>query len=410
MFKYAPKMGVMALLLAGAAMTSAPVAAQDARDLDRETSTMRSFSGRVTDEPEVFNVSIPAGTALRIDVVATSELDPVLTVTNARTGELIVEDDDGGGDLNSRALVRGGDTGLQVRLSVRAFSFEGMEGPAPGGTFDLRLTSMTVNPQGVDRLSWGSSTSGTLNGDETHEFTFRGAEGSLLEVNMSADGEFSELDSYLELYNEQGEMVAFDDDSGGELNSRMRYVLPDDGTYRIVASTYGETEGDYQLVVSEQREPVTQAPLQTIGLNRQAEGRVGAAYDLGGIDPAYIDYQLSEAAIATIQRGNGEVTIHLTAVNGNEEFGLDPYLELGFDTPLGFAVVLFDDDGAGNLNSLLPVDLSEVAADPELLSRLRIRAQAFGGTEGNYEIEITEGLEERVEYIEEYIAEEPVFD
>ena len=90
------KMVRYSALLASAAMLIAAPAMAQVRDLDRESSDVRVFQGSVDNAPAVFTVTVPARSVMVIDVLASGDLDPVLRVTDARTGELIGEDDDGG--------------------------------------------------------------------------------------------------------------------------------------------------------------------------------------------------------------------------------------------------------------------------------------------------------------------------
>jgi hypothetical protein len=56
--------------------------------------------------------------------------------------------------------------------------------------------------------------------------------------------ESSDFDPYLELLDANGELVAYDDDSGGGLNSRIGpLVLPESGVYTIRANSYGNARG-----------------------------------------------------------------------------------------------------------------------------------------------------------------------
>lgn len=416
------KRGVIGLLLAGAALLPLGAQAQDVRDLDRESSNVRVFQGTVADGPALFETNVAAGGALRIDVVTTSDLDPTVTVTDAATGEELARDDDSGGELNSRVTIRGGERGRRIRISVQAFNFDalseveaaadaaaaaaeyaGEEYALDGGSFDLRLTALAFTPQTVRSIGWNSAVGGSLIGDEAHEYSFTGEPGQVIDVVMLA-GEDSGLDPYLELRDAKGEVVASNDDGGDSLNARLRHVMRDGGTYTIVAKAYGSSSGDYTLRVGERREAVEQAALQVIGFGGDAMGgTLGEGAENGGIDPQWIDYRLSEEAIASIMAGGGQVTIRMTKADDSDPtFGnaLDPYLELGFDTPLGFAAVDSDDDSGGDLNAMLPVDLSSLAASADLLGHLRIRAKAFSGSGGAYAIVITEGMVPRPVYDE----------
>ena len=66
--------------------------------------------------------------------------------------------------------------------------------------------------------------------------------------------------------------------------------------------------------------------------------------------------------------------------------GLDPYLEVGLDTPLGFATVLSNDDTDG-LNSRLALDPAKFAGEgAEWWDKLRIRVSAPAGSTGAVEL------------------------
>ena len=389
-----------ALLLAGgAAVLCAPAVAQ-VRDLDDERSDVRVFQGQVDSAPARFSLTVPADTALQIDAVAIDELDPVLRVLDAETGELIVEDDDGGGDLNSRALVPPQDSPRRVTIEVDSFDAEWAEGEGYGGRFELRVSSTDYVDVGTRAVGYGASETGVLAGQE-HLFTIEGEAGQLVEIAMVALDD--EVDPYLELRDASGETVALDDDGGDNLNALLRHVFSDNGTYTIAASSYGGHGGEYRLRVRQRRAASAQLPLQVIGFEDEASGELASGWNEAGdatMMPRQIDYQLSEEAIAAIRGGSGEVSIRMNASGERDpDFGgnIDPYLELGFDTPLGFAVVDSDDDGGGDLDAMLPVDLGLLAGEPALLDALRIRVQGYGESSGTYTLVITEGMEQRAD-------------
>ncbi len=382
-------------LLLGAAAIMAPAAATAQVNLDAAESDVRVFQGNVTGEAVTYQVSIPADSIMQIDVIATSDLDPIVTVTDAASGEVIAEDDDGGGELNSRVRIRG-ESGRRIVISVDSFDATWVAaGETYGGTFDLRLsTSAFVAPQ-TRRVTYGSRETGSING-EPNLFTFQANAGDMIQVALLSEGE---LDPYLELQDTNGEAIAFDDDGGNGLNSLLTHVFDTAGTYTIAATGFAESTGEYTLRVRDRREAVAQLPLQVIGIGDPATGELAAPYAPNASLPTSILYQLSDAAKAAIRRGNGEVTIRMNAVAGGDpDFGgeIDPYIEVGYDTPLGFAIATSDDDGSGSLNSMLPLDLGLIADQPALLDMLRIRVQGYGGSGGQYTLEITEGMEARV--------------
>ncbi len=381
------------VLLASAAALVAPPAMAQVRDLDGEQSDVRVFQGELEGAPAVFSVTIPADTGLQIDVIATGDLDPVVRVLDAG-GEVIAEDDDGGDNLNSRVRLGAEERSRRITIEVDSFDAEWAEGEY-GGSFDLRLEMNEYVAVATRAVTYGASETGTLMGEE-HLFTMQGRAGEPVEIALVSTDDM--LDPYLELRDGAGETLATDDDGGEGLNSLLRYTFPEDGTYTIAASAFGDSTGDYRLRVREQRELMAQLPLQVIGIDDEASGELGSGW--GGDDasmmPTQIDYQLSEAAKAAIRAGNGEVSIRMTASEaGDPDFGgtIDPFIELGFETPLGFAPVASDDDSGGNLNSLLAIDLGLIADQPDLLDMLRVRAQGYGGSAGAYTLVISQGMD-----------------
>ncbi|KLE35893.1 PPC domain-containing protein [Aurantiacibacter luteus] len=395
------RLGKTALLL-GAAALLVPVTASAQRNLDEESSNVRMYQGTVDSAPAEFRVSVPANSVMQIDVMTTSELDPMVTVTDARTGEVIAEDDDGGDDLNSRVRIRGEERGRAIVISVNSYDSTWVEeGESYGGSFDLRLATSAFVPHRTRAVTWGARETGTVSGsDEPDTYTFRAAAGDRLEVALVSPDN-SGLDPYLELQDASGEVIAFNDDSNG-LNSYISHRFAEAGTYTIVAKGYGSSTGDYVLRVRERRDVAPLTGLQSIGIGGEASGELVPGYvDDDYTQPMFVEYALSEAARAAIRAGNGAVTVHVDADEGGDpDFGgnIDPFVRVGLDTPLGFAMIAEDDDGSGTLNSLLPLDLGLIADRPDLLDLLRIRVQSLGGNGGAYTLRLAEGLEERAGY------------
>lgn len=382
--------------LAGTVFAPAELAAQDVRDLDDARSDVRIFTDEVTTEPVRYTYTIPPMTALRVDVIPAegSDLDPMLTITDVATGEVLAEDDDGGDGLASRARIFS-ESGQRVEISVSSFAF--FSGEETAGAFELHLRPSAYRPPETRAVSFGSQTSGILADGDIHLFTIQGEEGQLLEVALNAQDE--SLDPMLELYegtNVETDPLASNDDGGDGLNSRLRFVLPETGTYTIKAMPFEGSSGDYSLRIAEASFPVLQSPQQAIGLGERLSGTLGEGYEFGSIDPAEITYQLTAEAIAAIRAGSGEVTFNMTTpMFEDEEFGsnIDAYLELGLETPIGYASILSDDDGGEGLNSRIAVDLAPLAAEQGWLERLRLRASSIGGG-GAFEIELVEGMQQ----------------
>jgi hypothetical protein len=55
------------------------------------------------------------------------------------------------------------------------------------------------------------------------------------------------FDAFLRVEDESGKELASDDDSGGNLNSRLYFKAPKDGTYRLIATSFDGKAGPYTL-------------------------------------------------------------------------------------------------------------------------------------------------------------------
>ena len=64
---------------------------------------------------------------------------------------------------------------------------------------------------------------------------FAGAAGERVTIDVRSD----EFDTYLQLLDPAGTKIGEDDDSGGDLNSRLAIMLPATGSYRIVVNSAG---------------------------------------------------------------------------------------------------------------------------------------------------------------------------
>lgn len=75
-------------------------------------------------------------------------------------------------------------------------------------------------------------------------YSFAGKAGSRIRIEMVSGS----LDSYLFLIDPQGNGIAQDDDSAGGSDARIIITLPADGTYTLMANSYGGGErGNYRL-------------------------------------------------------------------------------------------------------------------------------------------------------------------
>lgn len=78
-----------------------------------------------------------------------------------------------------------------------------------------------------------------------NEYTFSGSQGQMITVSMTS----ADFDTVIELLGPDGAQVAFNDDYGRTLNSRIIITLPATGEYKVLARSYSGQGGTYSLVV-----------------------------------------------------------------------------------------------------------------------------------------------------------------
>lgn len=181
-------------------------------------------------------------------------------------------------------------------------------------------------------ISYGQTKYGTISpAGDYDDYYFNATAGDVVEIRQNKNG--STLDSFVELYGPSS-YFAWDDDSGGSLNSFLRRTLPYSGQYRIRARGYGTSTGAYAL-------SLIKAP-SCVG---DCEG-----------DPRWIAF--GQTLNGTINPSNDQDTYYFNGTAGrvisirmNRTGGsLDSYLELW--SPSG-AFLKANDDGGGSLNSWL---------------------------------------------------------
>ena len=147
--------------------------------------------------------------------------------------------------------------------------------------------------EGGNRIKVGSSASGSLadqdarmrgNRGPYQVWTLRGQRGQRLVIDMTS----SSFDTYLYLRDSDGFLLGHDDDSGDDNNARVRTILPRNGSYRIIATSFGQTaRGDYTLAVSEW--PAPEAPsagnAQTIAVGETKDGLLEPGDEFSGDGP-----------------------------------------------------------------------------------------------------------------------------
>lgn len=317
----------------------------DPVDPDQEVSPTGLISVGETISAELANSSVggtylfegQAGDVVTILMVS-ADFDAYLQLTTG-SGELLAEDDDSAGDLN--ALIQGFTLPANGTYRIIATSFNSLTtGVITTGAFSLALAegfdvpeieTPDTPPEGD--LTYGDTIEGELSDSPSGaNYSFAGSAGDVVTITLTS----SDFDPYVILLNANGDEIASDDDSAGDLNAQISgFALPEDGTYTIVVTSYlnvntGEAiTGSFTLTLESGDAPVVVEP-----------GAGDISY--GDTIEGSLDESPAGEAITFAGSEGDVVTITLTS----EDF--DPFLVLLDEDGEEIAV---DDDGAGDLNA-----------------------------------------------------------
>jgi hypothetical protein len=302
---------------------------------------------------EVWALEAETGQYITIwmESVGSGDLDTYLELyaedDSDEDGVLIAEDDDGGVDTDS--LLSDFYVEASGTYYIHALTYSG------SGDYQMRV-DVADKPSGGGEITFGETVEGTVAGGGQHEWVFVGQQGDEVSITMrSVD---HGLDCYLELYSADGDLLAYDDVSGGNEDAWIAYfVLPADGSYTIVASDISGEAGTYELTLE-------MAQLEIEGV--LTFGQTIAAT----LEPGVRHYWSFEGATGDI------VTISMLASDGD----WDTYLELY--TPDGEQLA-FDDDSGGDSNAAI------LEFELPLTGTYRVVARGYNADEaGDYELTV----------------------
>ena len=175
------------------------------------------------------------------------DFDPYLFVYGPGMGEAMT-DDDGGGGLNSQLTIRFPETGT-YRIGAGALSV------GSTGSYSLSVVDpIDMNELATDgrMLRRGSPPMGRLTGADpvvdgkpVQAWAFEAHAGDFVTIDLMSE----DFDSYLYVVGPGLPEPLTDDDGGEGLNSRLDVSFPNDGVYRVVASSLGGTLGTFTLRV-----------------------------------------------------------------------------------------------------------------------------------------------------------------
>ncbi len=300
-----------------------------------------------------------------------STLDPRVTVGKLVDGKLDSpsSDDDGGGDMNSALRFRATEGGIYV-IEV---------GPVGEtlGAYDVKVVQSPPDraPGNPIAVTLGTDYKGALadGGPRRSEddalfvgYSVALKSGQRVSVQLKKDGE-TNLDPKVEIGRgtlTDFEQIAEDDDGGADLNARLRFVAPSDGTYIIRATSVSVTsEGNYVLRVEETPLPIVPPAPKPIQAGQALSG------ELSVTDPLLNDKSYYDRYVLT---GNVGETYEISV-------SAEPY-----DVIVGARSSLredddyqTDDDSGGGTNAKLTYTIT--TAGPQTVRITSLGEEAVGG-------------------------------
>ena len=335
----------------------------------------RNVSGRLgdnsgeTDEGrryDPYRIQLSQGERVAL-TLKSDDFDSYLTIgrrTNGVFEELAFNDDGGGDGLNSYLVFTAPQSG---EYEVRASGL----GSSDSGRYEIKAEQGPPRPLST-QISVGDTVDGEINdkssanlsGGLSAYYNFEGRAGQLYEITLNSD----DFDTFVEVFDANDISLGSDDDSNGDLNSRLVFTPTINGTYTIEARAFSSGTGDFELKLVTVEPPPPPTPI-AIGLKIEGE-LTDADASLGGQE-RYDAYSVQLEAGQRIQ---------VVLTSGD----FDTVLDIGKDDT-AFEALESDDDGLGEGTN------SRLKFKPETSGTYIIRARGFSGpSRGAYEIEVSD--------------------
>jgi len=192
-------------------------------------------------------VKLAAGKKYQLDMVKKDgTIDPLLFLQD-KNGKILAVDDDGGGFPNARIMFQcvKDDT---YKLFAAALTGEG------GYTLTIKEVALTTQESKVHEVGAGGlKIDGKLNKEvRSVIYQVKMEAGKTYVIDMISPDQKA-LDPFLRLLDSSGKQLAEDDDGGDGLNARITFRAPAAGTYRIIATSFGNFGvGEFSLEVRQE--------------------------------------------------------------------------------------------------------------------------------------------------------------
>jgi hypothetical protein len=206
-----------------------------------------------------------------------------------------------------------------------------------------------------------------------HVYRFEGRKGQKLIATMRSN----DFDAYLTVAHFVGgitDAIASDDDRGGgekNTDARVRFTLPDDGTYLLVAQSLAEDGAGAFTVSLAAAPPPTTATSRPIAVGQTVSGRLDETDAILEDDDTFYDTWILTG------RAGQRVQIEMKADS------FDAFLSVGKMEGTEFNSIRTDDDGGEGTNSRMTLTVPD---DGQYV----IRANEVGAKTGAYTLSVTE--------------------
>ncbi len=355
--------------------TVLPIAAQE-DDLPRLVTYGEVATGQIDNLTpyEVYAFDGLRGDYLSIRARATEgNLDVVLTILDS-SGRALANRDDSGGSLDAEIETLLIQSSERYSIVVARFGY-GLG--STSGSYELLIERIGNSSASGSALRYGDSISNTITtiAPELY-YSFRARQGDIINVTMQQLS--GDLDPYVQIVQvEEGQTIVLfesDDSIPGSLDAQVEnFIVPQDSTYYIVATRYGQvagtSTGNFLLTLEESANsgqgnspqaalPITMSAIVEGTLNEEVFQR-------------YYRFEATQDDILTIKlsRIEGDLDSYLILADANLQ-------ELTFD----------DDSGEGTQNSQIS-DFVIPASGTYYLITTRYQ-QGTGNTSGRYRLEL----------------------
>jgi len=241
-----------------------------------------------------------------LTVETTGDTDTYLEAYDS-SGNLIMENDDGGEDFNAKIWIF--ITANQTyRFKLRGYS-DSVSGP-------FVISAKFENISNATELRFGA-VSASLHGGENHWYTVRPAGDGILTVETSGD-----IDTFLEAYNfADGTLIDADDDGGEDLNAKLEIIVEPGKTYLFRLRGYSDfVSGPYNIWAS--FEPIAPDTERNTARSRAIPLRLGEPIPVFLRAPSesrWYSFNVPRVGLSLVvqTRGNIDTMLFLYDAHGN---------------------------------------------------------------------------------------------